>query len=85
MALMFNCCEVGKQNDNFILHLCFFSFKNVSLSLSNYSTFDSYPFIHTVTSPSAPQLPTIEPLGVVLGSTQWWQAAQAAVNGGVSP
>lgn len=41
--------------------------------------------IYTVTSLSALQLPTIEPLGVVLGSAQRWQAAQAAVDGGVSP
>lgn len=64
--------------------ICFFIFKNVSLSLSNHSTFDSSPFIYTVTPLSAPQLLTVEPLGVVLGGAQWWQAAQAAVDGRVS-
>lgn len=31
------------------------------------------------------QPPTVQPLGVVLGGAQRWQAAQAAVNGGVPP
>lgn len=31
-----------------------------------------------------PKLPTVQPLGVVLGSAQRWQPAQAAVDGGVS-
>lgn len=29
--------------------------------------------------------PTVQPFGVVLGSSQWWEATQAAVDGWVSP
>lgn len=83
-VLVFNSCDRGKQNNHFLLLLGFFLFK-MPVSL--------YVFLHTftltVTSLSGPQplaAPlTVQPLGVVLGSAQRWQAAQAAVDGGVSP
>lgn len=38
----------------------------------------------SIWTPNFGSPPTVEPLGVILGSAQRWQAAQAAVDGGVS-